>query len=47
MLVLSSMDMILYRSSVKVNVAVYRELFLELASGHVIIVARVLIIRSV
>ena len=25
----------------KVNVAVYKELFLELASGHVIIVARV------
>ena len=26
---------------IKVNVAVYTELFLELASGHVIIVARV------
>ena len=32
--------------TVKVNVAVYKELFLELASGHVII-ARALIIGSV
>ena len=32
---------------VKVNVTIYKELFLELASGHVIIIARALIIRSV
>ena len=40
--VLWDMTLILVRENgIKVNVAVYKELFLELASGHVIIVARV------
>ena len=33
--------------TIKVNVTVYKELFLELASCHVTIVTRALIIRSV
>ena len=45
-LIAQSPNLLLKANILKVNVAVYKELFLELASGHVTIVTRVRLLSA-